>query len=744
MTTKLNDSGHTPKERITAPFIEKVIEFHFEKLKDRSYQHAEKLKEQLEDLVSLFIKKSEKARRRKNLSDELTKQFKGGKGFFDFVSELMKKSYGYQFSYNFKRDANNKKLKEKEFAGVNVPLPHLPAKLNTFDLLRLAEQYKAPKIKFRPETVVVLEEGNNKVNLDLTLQANFEEQALSIIFNSVFEETRVCTKNKRPHSLAAYQDAADLFTHRLRVTSELTKKKGESEKERETISSSLLETTIIECSKKSLLIEGVYGKVGEREKEKVFDYLYACLIKYAYETKNDLAFNLGFNPRSQQEPIEFVNYITKKILKKEFYTYDGGKKRFRLPKERKKEREKKYKQRIRATTLKDKSKKVKKIRKNLEKKLKNTFKNPKKTLDDLCEEGRYADSWWHYFKSEKEKVPEWNTREGECYCLRLGYGEVKKEYERLFGRKKVSGKKKFLFGLVGLLLGGLLTYGGYYYLDVTKEHPSKILKHLTKKEVINETDKLIKSLCYIKESSLFNDEIFGGEKNNGVIEGRLVCATEFKELSYEHSLKEKEGKCPPSYMTFGLRDQFDGVLYDDILAVKTRPQNGVPTLEVTAQKKHNYNFLNTSHQLFSFTQLSPKKLFPSLGLNERRILKTHQDFSFDDIKSYVLTRNCPKDFTLKLTNTKDKEVTLLLDEGEALSFKRWAEILSAYDFFVVKNKGNRPCSLRDNTIIVWELEGPVKSYFITGNKSIPVTERRKLIHDLEKLIRTYIYLKQKE
>ncbi len=375
-----------------------------ETLIETSQQYPEKAEEQLGELELLFHKEGEGAGR--GAGYELRRQFAGGRdGFGFFLYELLKKS-GMHF------DKEEWKYQRIEKAPYLSPL----------DLLRIGENYQPPPIKFKPKEIK---------SKKLSLHAKFEDNPLKIVYDSTFNKTKpkpVCTKNRDTHALASYQDAADPLTHHLYITIEKKRSK------RADVSPTVLEAMIMECEKdgkETLLVEGVHGVVQDKLREETFAYLYSCLIQYACKEKKSLLFNLSFNPGSQEMPMHFVNYVGWRNKKEVFYGMENPRK-----KEQKLEE---YKCQVTAITLKDLSRKVRKMRRNLEEKLRTVFADSREALDDFAAERRYNDAWWG--SSGKE---EWNMRKGEAYCLQLTLQEVKKEYLK---PKKELGRKIVIKGI---------------------------------------------------------------------------------------------------------------------------------------------------------------------------------------------------------------------------------------------------------------------------------------------------------
>lgn len=372
----------------------------------RSDQYPEKLEAQLLSLKSLFDETQAERMGQSALSSELRRQFGGGiKGFEMFVSEVERKST----------------------AGVFV-----------FDLLRMADFYEAPEVSFSTHKV-------ERNGLETSLKAYFIE-GLDVTFHSAFNQVKpeVCTKNKSVHSLASYQDAADPFTHYLRVTS---RNQGQEH-------TSLLEATLIECVKEGekkgkedvLLVEGIFGKIEEGEKGILFDYLYSCLIKFAHKKGSEMTFNLHFNPASQVEPIEFVNYVGSRVANVEFYQRKSHSQYRRINEE-----VQKHSTQLRALRVGDAS--VKEQSDALTDKLSGFFAHPQNVLSNFASDDRYSDTWW-----QSEGKSEWNRRDGQVYGLELNVRDIRREYNRLFSsarRTKVGGflgATALLIGLVGYVL----------------------------------------------------------------------------------------------------------------------------------------------------------------------------------------------------------------------------------------------------------------------------------------------------
>ncbi len=375
-----------------------------------TFQTPESLQEQIEDFELLFHRKSEQAERYGSISKELRRQFGGGSdGFHCFIEELLNNS-------KFESDGKYQRRSE--------------AALNAFDLLRLAEHYQPPKIQFRPR----------RIDGETIFYAKFVEDPLEFIFNSAFNRTEpkaVCTKNKEPHSLASYLDAADPFTHYLQVS-------GEND-------SSFLEAIICECEgKETLLVEGVYGVVEEEKREKSFEYLYSCLTAYAHKQKKSISFNLHFNPASQHIPMQFVNFVGRG---EEFYLFEDSRKN---PKRMDKSVAR-HKKNISA--LKEPIKLLEVIERN--------FTDPKEVLDIFTNQKRYSDTWW-----ESSGKDEWNNREGEAYCMEIGFKELKKMYRVPLPRIE--------WGVGLILLAALVGVGENYFSgDDSIECASANMKGLT-------------------------------------------------------------------------------------------------------------------------------------------------------------------------------------------------------------------------------------------------------------------------
>ena len=410
-------SGHNTPE---------IVDF----LKGISFQYPEKLEEQLTELRELFNKESKVSRRYELVSQELRVQFGGGsKGFSTFIEEITEKS-GYYL------DSENERY---------MPLTE---GLSIFDLLKIAERYQPPSTQFKPKSLSSGKKPARKSRR--SLHARFETIPLSIVYNSFFKQTRpkaVCTKNREAHSLAGYQDAADPFTHNLSLSLEEARKEGKT-------SHQLLEAIVIETEKVEggndkngnddgcLLVEGVFGVVDEEMRESVFDYIYSCLIKYVYEEKKNLLFNLSFNPGSQHLPLHFINWLGWKKLNKVFYEFSEEGKRVK----RKVESIEEHSCELQAVRLSDSE------RAGLEERVGDCFDAPQEVLDRFDREKRYSDTWW--WISGKSEC---NMREGSVHCLEINREMIKEEYERLFVSNSFSIKRLLTTGLFGLLfVGGLI------------------------------------------------------------------------------------------------------------------------------------------------------------------------------------------------------------------------------------------------------------------------------------------------
>ncbi|MBI2147379.1 hypothetical protein HYU19_02765 [Candidatus Woesearchaeota archaeon] len=437
-------------------FLERIINAFFDFLKDKSYQKPSALRSQLEDMVNYF--KRGRSNKPFGLRKELQAQFGGGeKGYLDFLNELLKKSYGVQLRYD--KDA-------KKFAVVDNPTNPpavLPEKINLFDLLRLAEQYTPPSIRFptrRDRTEITSEVAS----------ASFVNDPLSTVFDSRFESTSVCTKNKQRHSLAGFQDAADPFTHRLRVTRNTKKNDG-------TLTESMLEVTLIECFSEdhlhATLVGGIQGSIKEDDKRALFQYAYWCLQHYATVSDTVLYFNLNFNPKSQREPMDFINTVGNDVLGIFVYTLIDGE--YKLT-DRGKEKTEELNYPLLAITTKDlpafSSIHVpRRLRKKgmersyrhssgIKRHLGRSISNPDDFLDDFASERRYADSWQPYeFKTKRNSNhPQWNVRTGEVSAIKLDRNTIKKLWKKEYIQITSVGEK--------ILMGLLTPLVAFAFLDI--------------------------------------------------------------------------------------------------------------------------------------------------------------------------------------------------------------------------------------------------------------------------------------
>ncbi|MBI1970226.1 hypothetical protein HYS47_00610, partial [Candidatus Woesearchaeota archaeon] len=408
------------------------------------------------------------------------RQFSGGTGAADFLNELLTKSNGTRLRY-----------KKKDQCFVEETVHHPPKiipNIPVIDLLRLGRHYTPPEVSFPAkgvllDTVQLDNDGeDSKHKTGLLLGAYFVSDPLSAVFDSRFETTKVCTNNKSEHSLAGYQDAADPLTHRLRVFGKRIKDaKDEAIKKiiienpnqfADDISYSVLEACLIESDDGSILVEGVYGSVLYAEMPAFFDWMYACLVKFAEEQGKKLHFNLSFNPDSQQAPIEFANYVAQRNAGKTIYTYDAERGKYvQTP-----EAALLFKQsskRLRAVALNDKQAKT--ARKQLVRNLEGIVHDPDGLLDEFSRERRYADSWQPYeFEVRRNKdMPQWNLREGEVYCLTLSKKDIEREYQSYFGKSQI---RKILFGL-GMAIAAVC-YGYYYFTNLPIHCYNSIVKDL--------------------------------------------------------------------------------------------------------------------------------------------------------------------------------------------------------------------------------------------------------------------------
>ncbi len=429
-------------------FVQKVISFYSIEIAKTSSRNKDDIEEQLKGLALLFKKKETIPPKNRAASNELKKLFSGNQPFMDFINELMDKSYGYHFEYSPVRDEKGNKTAKKDFFKKEVKVLHLPSSLNAFDLLRIAEQYTPPEVDFEHKSLFV----NDSL---LNMQAEFNQNPILTVFNHLFEQTAVCTKNKGMHSIATYQDAADPFSHRITVNAQSTDKDGVT-------SQSMLEARIIECegnhsTKKSaketpyLLVASLQGPVDQKCKEDISAYTYSCLIDYAYKAGKKLLFNVSFNPKSQNEPIEFMNFIARKIIGTDIYKFNEQEQKYSDFDENTINLLNNHIYSLKALTLENQSRYVKKIRKSLERALNGMFKNPKELFGKLAEEKRYADAWQPYefrFKNNKEQ-PQWNMRDGETYCLELSLEDIEKEHKKLFPEQHRKKKRRTLIALAG-------------------------------------------------------------------------------------------------------------------------------------------------------------------------------------------------------------------------------------------------------------------------------------------------------
>lgn len=447
-----------PAVERTSSFTDRVIDAFVSVLQGHSFQRPEALRTQLQGLEGYFVKASQLEKEQPALCRELRQQFpSGSRAHFNFLNELLKKSLGVQFHYN---------NKDNTFTSAKKSVPLVPTRVPIVDLLRLAEQYEPPAVRFDPAFSASIGDGGQESPTTIQLRASFVSNPFSVVFDSRFEKTKVCTKNKNDHSLATYQDAADPFSHRLRVEPEVKRQArtvaeqgSEINNASEDITHSVLEAELFECEGNSILVEGVYGDLPENQKEPIFDYLYACLIKYAYETGNSLQFNLSFNPRSQTEPIKFINHVSQRLHGRTLYVLDGGE--YHAAKEAGPFIQESQRQ-LRAVTF--RSSEAKKVRKRVAKNLEGIINESDTFFDAFSHERRYADSWQPYeFNVRKNHdKPQWNLREGEVSCLEIDSHQLKKEYARLFGKRRIPLVEKVLLGAVSVLAtGALALWWGY-------------------------------------------------------------------------------------------------------------------------------------------------------------------------------------------------------------------------------------------------------------------------------------------
>ena len=409
----------------TFAFLEKIIDAFHDFLKDRSHQTPRSLREQLTEFQGYFMADNPQEKKEVGVCRELRRQFGGGAaGYLDFLNELLKKSYGVQLKY----DADS-----KTFNAVNeVPMPPamLPAHVNVFDLLQLAKLYHPPGISFQP-----YQEKSD--GLETVIRAAFVKDQLQTIFDSRFERTRVCTKNKERHSLAAFQDAADPFVHRLQITKTTQRSRGEE-------TSSMLELKLVECFSTEelepvILVEAIQGDASEEDRHSIFRYTVDCLSHYLLAARTTLYFNMSFNTNSQPEPMEFVNFVASQFTGIFIYSVRHGK--YSITDQGKDAlKESKYwlaavqypltnrpgdsKQSPVEWLLNQK----KRVRQRFSRRYKGYrfyaekhFHNPDTILTDFQSERRYADSWQPYeFKVIKNpNKPQWNNRKGYVSAIKL-------------------------------------------------------------------------------------------------------------------------------------------------------------------------------------------------------------------------------------------------------------------------------------------------------------------------------------
>lgn len=384
---------------------------------------------------------------------------------FHFLNELVRKSYKKEFENKFD-PKKNKFRKECDPVNSRYIVADAPNKLSVFDLLRIAECYEHPAVEFpREET--------------LDAFAEFETDPLRVVFNDMKSSKPICTQNKEPHSLAAYQDAADPFTHYLRLF-----KRGDDTTQQEAMivestTKNLKDNRLEDC----LLVEGVYGTPSlEDQRDNYFYYMYKCLVHYAFKARIPLAFNTAFSDNSQIEPKLFLNYTCENHLgKRPVFVFNKKNERYELSKRTRLNNN----YRIKAFNLNDNKDSITRLRKGIEEKLNGIFTNPSAVLDAFSNEKRYLDTTFfprqrheyesreYYFTHQflRRHKGQWNKREGNAKLIYLNYEEVKAEHIRLFpeyhpeihtNRDKKNTRKTIAKIFAGFVLFAILASGLAY------------------------------------------------------------------------------------------------------------------------------------------------------------------------------------------------------------------------------------------------------------------------------------------
>ncbi|MBT5272569.1 hypothetical protein HOL83_04490 [Candidatus Woesearchaeota archaeon] len=442
---------------------------------------------------------------------------------FGFLSHLLDRSFG--FKYEFVTTKIGYKIKD-------TPSKEIPPQINLFKIIRsLLKNYTNKYISderqknTKPlgygelENVTYVTEQGEEIPTKLNAEFNIN------FWKNIFHDIGTCRFNFGDHNVGSFLDSADPSIHYLCV------KASRHTKEDAEIPSPLAMAILHESKnsrfEKFLVVEGVFGNnirnlknaEGKLDPELGYEYLYNCLIKYAHETKRQLAFNLCFNQKHpSQGTFEFINYVAKRIGEDPYYTpvnseerifkfntdqyprlegWDKVRKYLKLesahhPTNEEEEKrqgllnkvtgllryanlyfvenrlnakkaqireEKEYKERV-----------EEKLGKNVGgKKWKKVKKGEKEDLEKLLER-ELEDSEWESIRpkviNDDHFYCAWSEPKGYARVVTLSKSKVKKEYKRIFGDDQTKIKKPWyrsLPGMISIGIGAVALISGLFY-----------------------------------------------------------------------------------------------------------------------------------------------------------------------------------------------------------------------------------------------------------------------------------------